>query len=127
MSPDLKRFVLWFRRKKAKETAGGGPTREEMMREPEKYAKVPYPGDSETSQSWENVTVMSEMDKKQQPFVPNTSTAKSMASSSTSGKRVAERPNTKERMSVDPDPNVLDEVRALEQRLALLKDKVGPQ
>ncbi|CAE7388702.1 RE2, partial [Symbiodinium sp. KB8] len=127
MSPDLKRFVLWFRRKKAKEATGNGPTRAEMMQEPEKYAKVPYPGGSETSQSWENVTVMNEVDKQQRPFIPESSGAKSMASSSTSGKRTAERPNTKERMSVEPDPNVLDEIRALEQRLALLKDKVGPQ
>ncbi|CAE7890611.1 GIP [Symbiodinium microadriaticum] len=123
MSPDLKRFVLWFRRKKAKEATGNGPTRAEMMQEPEKYAKVPYPGGSETSQSWENVTVMNEVDKQQRPFIPESSGAKSMASSSTSGKRTAERPNTKERMSVEPDPNVLDEIRALEQRLALLKDK----
>ncbi|OLP87351.1 hypothetical protein AK812_SmicGene31431 [Symbiodinium microadriaticum] len=126
MSPDLKRFVLWFRRKKAKEATGNGPTRAEMMQEPEKYAKVPYPGGWETSQSWENVTVMNEVDKQQRPFIPESSGAKNMASSSTSGKRTAERPNTKERMSVEPDPNMLDEIRALEQRLALLKDDYNP-
>ncbi|CAE7241874.1 GIP [Symbiodinium sp. KB8] len=97
MSPDLKRFVLWYR-KKTTEKHASKPTRRQMIEDPERYAKVPYPGSSTGSRSWEEVSAISKEEQDQ-------------------------RPNTKERMSVEVSPQVLEEIRALEQRLAVLKDK----
>ncbi|CAE7565416.1 RE1 [Symbiodinium sp. CCMP2592] len=121
MSPDLKRFVLWYRRTSEEKEVKAGPSRREMMEEPERYAKIPYPG-SASSRSWEEVSAMSQADKDQKPLTPSSFTAQTPPKASPT-KRGAEKNATKERMHVDPPEQVLEEIRALEQRLAVLKDQ----
>ncbi|CAE6965701.1 RE1 [Symbiodinium sp. CCMP2592] len=92
-----------------------------MMEDPERYAKVPYPG-SASSRSWEEVSAMSQVDKDQRPLTPSSSAALNPPKAPPT-KRGAEKNTTKERMHVDPPEQVLEEIRALEQRLAVLKDQ----
>ncbi|CAE7812395.1 Faim2 [Symbiodinium sp. CCMP2592] len=109
MSPDLKRFVLWFRRKTEEKETKTGPSRREMMEDPERYAKIPYPGAS-SSRSWEEVSAMSYVDKDQRPLTPTSSASPAPAKASTA-KRNAEKNATKERMHVDPPAQVLEEIQ----------------
>ncbi|CAE7234170.1 RE1 [Symbiodinium sp. CCMP2592] len=113
MSADLKRFVLWFRRKSEEKEMKAGPSRREMMEDPERYAKIPYPG-SASSRSWEEVSAMSQADKDQRPLTPSSCAAVTPLKASPT-KRGAEKNTTKERMHVDPPEQVLEEIRALEQ------------
>ncbi|CAE7610734.1 RE2 [Symbiodinium sp. CCMP2592] len=121
MSADLKRFVLWYRRKTEEKETTRGPSRREMMEEPERYAKVPYPG-SASSRSWEEVSAMSSVDKDQRPLTPSSSTIQ-IPTKGSPAKRSVEKETAKERMHVDPPSQVLEEIKALEQRLAVLKDQ----
>ncbi|CAE7255000.1 RE2 [Symbiodinium sp. CCMP2592] len=109
MSADLKRFVLWYRRKTEEKETTRGPSRREMMEEPERYAKVPYPG-SASSRSWEEVSAMSSVDKDQRPLTPSSSTIQTPTKASPA-KRTVEKETAKERMHVDPPSQVLEEIK----------------
>ena len=100
--------------------------------QPEKYAVVSLPErsmKSDTDQSWDEVRSMVAASKKgydqeQLPLRPQPS---SSSSSSKPTKRPAAKDKGTARMGVEPDPKVLDEIRALETRLATLKQRMGPE
>ncbi|CAE7600926.1 GIP, partial [Symbiodinium microadriaticum] len=131
MHPDLRRYVMWFRRQ-ANPDLPEQVTTLDKMNNPEKYAVVSFPEGSmksDTDLSWDEVRSMPTGNKKgygqeQLPLRPQ-------PSSSSSSSRPTKRPVAKDkgtaRMGIEPDPKVLDEIRALETRLATLKQQMGPE
>ncbi|OLQ05449.1 Copia protein [Symbiodinium microadriaticum] len=117
MHPDLRRYVMWFRRQ-ANPDLPEQVTTLDKMNNPEKYAVVSFPEGSmksDTDLSWDEVRSMPTGNKKgygqeQLPLRPQ-------PSSSSSSSRPTKRPVAKDkgtaRMGIEPDPKVLDEIRGL--------------
>ncbi|CAE7777314.1 RE2, partial [Symbiodinium necroappetens] len=131
MHPDLRRYVMWFRRQTNSDLPEQVTTLDKMNN-PEKYAVVSLlegSMKSDTDQSWDEVRSMAAVSKKgydheQLPLRPPTS---SSSSSSKPTKRPAAKDKGTARMGIEPDPKVLDEIRALETRLATKEDALGAE
>ena len=127
MHPDLQRFVTWYRRQQDPERRQHVP-RAVQMQNPDKYAKNPPPppsdaGTTGTSHSWEEVAVL---DHDQRPMPPSTRSTRHKDDQIAS-KRRAETGASTNRMAMDPDPKVMEEIQELEGKLAALKDNGLPR
>ena len=118
MHPELKRFVIWRRNQKAKENHDRpqGQAPPEGYLDVEDNAMIPPPPVSETGASasaWDMVDRLSAASS----TPPRTSTRPT--------RRPLEEDAGTKRMERDVEPHMLEEIRALEERLACLRDAAG--
>ena len=103
------------------------------MNNPEKYAVVDPTNQrsaAASDQSWDEVKSLTSPGSKgyvkdDRPLGQPSSTSSSSAPKPV--KRPAAKDKGEARMKLDVDPQVKDEIRALETRLAALKQQMGPQ
>ena len=132
MHPDLRRYVIWFRRQMQGDTVEE-PTTLEKMNNPEKYAVI-NPEDFASSAGSSDLSwaeIQSIADKKGKGYAKEAMRAStpmaSSLSSQRSGKRRPENDKGTTRMGMEPSKEMKEEIAALETRLALLKQQMGPQ
>ena len=133
MHPDLRRYVMWYRRNRN----GNLPepvTTLEKMNNPEKYAVVDEQSqnlDGASELSWDEVRSLASASRTKKGYNDDRQLlVKPKETASSSSSRPAKRPVDKDqgvaRMGIEPDPKITDEIKALETRLATLKQQLGP-